>query len=336
MIKKYVMERKSWILLFLFGQGLLLFIAYLDYEIPFSPILYIVFLFTTLFAIFLTIRYNRETKFFKQLEERENNLDLSSIADAESPFEQIVETSMTSLTERLSQIASRHQVTLEQEKDELLSWIHEVKTPLTAMRLMIDRLDDETMKAALTYEWLRIHLLLDQQLHQKRLPSMENDLYIEHVDLEDLIYMEIKTLKSWCIQKGIGFDVQFEVTKVLSDAKWLAFILRQLLTNAVKYSDSDSLDIIVKSFQQHERTVLEVKDHGRGINPKDLPRIFDKGFTSTTWHQDSAATGMGLYLAKKAAKALLIHIAVHSEAGAGTTFTLTFPQPNETVRITGM
>lgn len=336
MIKKYVIERKSWILLFLFGQGLLLFIAYLDYEIPFSPILYIVFLFMTLFAIFLTIRYNRETKFFKQLEERENNLDLSSIADAESPFEQIVETSMTSLTERLSQIASRHQVALEQEKDELLSWIHEVKTPLTAMRLMIDRLDDETMKAALTYEWLRIHLLLDQQLHQKRLPFMENDLYIEHVDLEALIYMEIKTLKSWCIQKGIGFDVQFEVTKVLSDAKWLAFILRQLLTNAVKYSDSDSLDIIVKSYQKHERTVLEVKDHGRGINPKDLPRIFEKGFTSTTWHQDNAATGMGLYLAQRAAQALLIHITVHSEEGTGTTFTLTFPQPNETVRITGM
>lgn len=336
MIKKYVMERKSWILLFLLGQGLLLFIAYLDYEIPFSPILYIVFLLTTLFAIFLIIRYNKETKFYKRLEERENNLDLASIADAESPFEQIVETSMTSLTERLSQIASRQQVALEQEKDELLSWIHEVKTPLTAMRLMIDRLDDEAMKAALTYEWLRIHLLLDGQFHQKRLPSMENDLYIEYVDLEALIYMEIKTLKSWCIQKGIGFDVQFDVTKVLSDAKWLAFILRQLLTNAVKYSDSDSSDIIVKSFQLHERMVLEVKDHGRGIDPKDLPRIFDKGFTSTTWHQDSAATGMGLYLAKKVAQTLLIHIAVHSEAGEGTTFTLTFPQPNETVRITGM
>ena len=75
-------------------------------------------------------------------------------------------------------------MTLEQEKDELLSWIHEVKTPLTAMHLMIDRLDDETMKTHLTYEWLRIHLLLDQQLHQKRIPFIENDLYIENIDLE--------------------------------------------------------------------------------------------------------------------------------------------------------
>jgi putative aldouronate transport system substrate-binding protein len=84
------------------------------------------------------------------------------------------------------------------------------------------------------------------------------------------------------------------------------------------------------------RTILEVTDFGRGINTKDLPRIFDKGFTSTTWHQDSAATGMGLYLARKAADTLHVQITVHSEVGVGTTFTLAFPQPNELVRITGM
>ena len=92
-------------------------------------------------------------------------------------------------------------MTLEEEKDDLLSWIHEVKTPLTAMHLMIERLDDETMKAQLTYEWLRIHLLLDQQLHQKRIPFMENDLYIEQTDLKVLIFREIKALQSWCIAK---------------------------------------------------------------------------------------------------------------------------------------
>ena len=225
-------------------------------------------------------------------------------------------------------------MSLEQEKDELLSWIHEVKTPLTAMQLMIDRLDNETMKSHLIYEWLRIHLLLDQQLHQKRIPFIENDLYIEITDLKVLITKEIKDLQSWCIQKGIGFDLHLEVTEVLSDAKWLAFIIRQLLTNAVKYSEAS--DIIIKSYQQDEQTILEVEDFGRGIDPKDLPRIFDKGFTSTTKHQDNAATGMGLYLAKKAAKPLLIHIDVHSKLGEGTTFTLTFPKRNEFVHITGM
>ena len=90
------------------------------------------------------------------------------------------------------------------------------------------------LKSQLTYEWFRIHLLFDQQLHQKRIPFMKNDLYIEQTDLKTLIFREIKSLRSWCLQKGIGFDVDLEVTTVLTDAKWLSFIIRQLLTNKKK------------------------------------------------------------------------------------------------------
>ncbi|KRE65601.1 sensor histidine kinase [Paenibacillus sp. Soil750] len=337
MIKAYLRERISWIGMFLLGQVLLLLIAYLDHSIPFRSVLYIVFLSTMLFIIFIIIRYHKETAFIQRLNDWETSLDVSGFADAASPFEKIIEAALVNQTEQLHQTASRQQIALEQEKDELLSWIHEVKTPLTAMHLMIGRLDNDRAKASITFEWLRIHHLLDQQLHQLRLPSIDNDLFIEKVQIEDLLYMEIKSLQSWCIQKGIGFDVQLDATEtLLSDAKWLAFILRQLLTNAVKYSDSFSPDIIVRSFTAQERTVLEITDFGRGIDAKDLPRIFDKGFTSTTWHQDSAATGMGLYLARKAAATLHIQMAVQSEVGVGTTFTLAFPQPNELVRITGM
>ncbi|MDR6555637.1 sensor histidine kinase [Paenibacillus qinlingensis] len=336
MSKTFLMERISWIGMFLFGQCLLLLIAYLDLSIPFQPVLYIVFLSTILFIIFLIIRYHKETAFFKRLHDWESSLDVSGVADAASPFEKIMELALINQTEQLHQSASRQQIALEQEKDELLSWIHEVKTPLTAMHLMISRVENDPMRASLTFEWLRIHHLLDQQLHQLRLPSIENDLYIEKVDIESLLYMELKSLQSWCIQKGMGFDVQLDVTETLSDAKWLAFILRQILTNAVKYSDKPASDIIVRSFVAQERTMIEITDSGRGIAPKDLPRIFDKGFTSTTWHQDSAATGMGLYLAQKAAHTLHIQLTVQSEVGVGSTFTLIFPQPNELLRITGM
>jgi OmpR family two-component system bacitracin resistance sensor histidine kinase BceS len=157
---------------------------------------------------------------------------------------------------------------------------------------------------------------------------------MEMADLKTLVFKEIKSLQTWCMQKGIGFEVELAVVEVLTDAKWLSFILRQLLTNAVKYSEG--CDIIVKSYQRDGQTILEVQDFGRGIDPKDLPRIFDKGFTSTTMHQDNAATGMGLYLAKKAAHPLLIKIDFHSQLGMGTILTLTFPKRNEFVRINGM
>ncbi|WP_340084651.1 sensor histidine kinase [Siminovitchia sp. FSL H7-0308] len=333
MIKKFLIERCSWILLFLFTQLLFLFIAYIDSAIPLASVGYIIFLTALIFIIFLAVRYNIETPFYKSLKDWEGSLDLAGIAEARSPFEKIVKNSLADQTARQMKIYSKNRLALEQEKDDLLSWIHEVKTPMTTMHLMIERLDDEEAKARLAYEWLRIHLLLDQQLHQKRISFIENDLHVGKVPLEPLIVKEIKNLQSWCMQKGIGFEVDLQVDEVLSDDKWMAFIIRQLLTNAVKYSEAS--EIIIRSRMENGQTVLEVRDYGRGIDPKDLPRIFDKGFTSTT-HPDQAATGMGLYLVKKAAKSLLIQIDVKSKPGAGTTFTLIFPKQNEFVSLTSM
>lgn len=330
----YIRERLSWILFFVFLQLLFLFIAAVDSQIPFLPILYIVFLSMLFFLVFLFVRYNRETRFYKSLQAWDDTYDLAAISEPEHPFEAIAMDILSLQTERFKKESSMRLMEIQGEKDDLLSWIHEVKTPLTTMQLMIERMEDETLKAQLQYEWLRIHLLLDQQLHQKRIPFIRNDLLIEEFALEPIIFQEIRALKSWCMQKGIGFDVSLEVTEVLSDAKWLGFIIRQLLTNAVKYSNAS--DIIIESDLTDDHVRLTIQDAGRGIDPKDMPRIFDKGFTSTTSHQDSAATGMGLYLTQKVADALLIRIQVESRLGIGTTFTLIFPKRNDFVSVTGM
>src|SRR5699024_4776539 len=161
-----------------------------------------------------------------------------------------------------------------------------------------------------------------------------NDLYIEQTRLEPLIFQEIKQLQAWCMRKGIGFDVSLKEEAVLTDAKWLAFIIRQLLTNAIKYTDGS--DIIITSSRENQHTTLSIQDYGRGIDAKDLSRIFDRGFTSTTAHQDTTSSGMGLYLVKNATKSLHINIDVQSNLGEGTTFNLIFPNKNEFIAITGM
>ncbi|WP_163970339.1 sensor histidine kinase [Oceanobacillus halotolerans] len=334
MIKDYLRERRSWIILVLSLQILSVIIAYLDATVPLKPIIYIVFLSLIIFLLFLVIRYPKETSFYKSLGSRINNLDLTSVQEPESPFEIMIAQSMEEQTEQLQQLITKKQVALEQEKDEILSWIHEIKTPLSTINLLIDRVEDKEVKTQLMFEWLRVHLLLDQQLHQKRISSIENDLHIEKVSLEPTLFEEIRTLQSWCIQKGIGFDVKLQKAEVLSDTKWLSFILRQILTNAVKYSEASEIE--VTSFEQDNKTFLTIKNSGIGIDPKDLPRIFEKGFTSTGRHQDRNATGMGLYLAKKVANALLINIEVDSTLGKGTTFTLKFPQKNTFLAMTSM
>jgi len=332
MIKTFLIERRSWIILFLFLQALLLFVAYIDSSLSFMSVLYFVFLSMMIFTLFLIVRYHRETKFYKVLAEWDVDVDRN--VEGESPFEKLVEKVLAEQTAWFKQETTTNRLSLEQEKDELLAWIHEVKTPLTTMNLIIDRLDNPLLKSQLTHEWLRIHLLLDTQLHQRRIPFIENDLYIEETDLKPLLFQEMKTLQSWCMQKGIGFEIDLAIPSVLSDPKWLAFIIRQLLSNAVKYSEDS--DIVIQSYKQADRTILKIQDSGRGIDRKDLPRIFDKGFTSTTKHDDHAATGMGLYLTIKAAEPLLIHIDVESEPGKGTTVTLVFPGQNDFVHIRGM
>ncbi len=331
---RFLRERSGWIAFILLQQVLILFIAYIDAAIPFWPAAYIVFLSLVIFGIFLVLRFFKETRFYRGLEEWNNSLDLGSLREPDSPFEHLIDKSITEQTERLRRIASHNQMLLESEKDDLLAWIHEVKTPLTAMHLMIERLEDSSLKSNLTYEWLRIHLLLDQQLHSKRISFLENDLYIEKINLKALIVNEIKALQSWCMQKGIGFDLQLQAPEVYSDAKWLSFILRQLLTNAIKYSDNS--DITIVSSLQEGQVIVEVQDEGRGIEAQDLPRIFDKGFTSTTRHQDQASTGMGLYLSRRAAEALSIRMEVDSRPGSGTRMILRFPRRNEFVDTIGM
>src|SRR5690606_8412807 len=272
--------------------------------------------------------------FYKQIEEWDPNIGIEHIQEGVSPFEKLVETTIKNQYDFYHKEISHHATSLEQEKDELLSWIHEVKTPLTSMQLMIETVENPILKEKLKSEWLRIHLLLDQQLHGRRIPTMENDLYIEKIELKNILIQEIQSLQSWCIQKGIGFDLSLHVTEVISDGKWLSFILRQILTNAVKYSENT--DIEIRSSLNNEAVVLQIEDFGRGIHAKDLPRIFEKGFTSTTDHHDHAATGMGLYLTKKAAISLKIHIDVQSTYKEGTTFTLVFPKKNDFVKLTSM
>lgn len=335
MIKEYLLERRSWLLLLLASQLLLLFVAYVDSAIPFLPVLYAVGLNTLLCVGFIILRYSRESSFYRELNDWDDAYDVSGLQEARSPMERIVFAAITRQSDRFRKEAADNFLLLEQEKDDMLAWIHEMKTPLTAQKLMIERLRDEGLRQQMMYEWLRIHHLLDRQLHQKRLPFMDKDLYFEQLDLEAILHTEIKALQLWCISKGIGFELMVEENRIVSDAKWLAFILRQLLTNAIKYNREGS-DIEVASGEINDHITLSIRDFGEGIAARDLPRIFDKGFTSTQNHQSSAATGMGLYLAKQAADSLSIRLEATSTPGEGTVFTVVFPRDNELLHLTGM
>lgn len=334
MIWRYLRERVSWLLLLLALQAVILFVAYVDSSIPLQSLLYVVVLNVVICIVFVWARYPAETRFYRRMETWDHTYDLSELGSPGSPHEQIVHDAVVAQTERYRKESTANMLLLEQEKDEMVAWIHEVKTPLTALQLMIERMPDDRLKGQMTYEWVRIHQLLDRQLHQKRIPFMHNDLFIEPTELEPIIHAEIRAIRSWCISKGIGFEVELAESHVLTDGKWLGFILRQLLSNAVKYSPSSDVVIASRVVQGH--VVLTIQDRGRGIDARDLPRIFDKGYTSAQGRMEGAATGMGLYLSRQVAEALRIRLDVSSVVGEGTLVTLTFARENEMAHLSGM
>ena len=331
MFISYIKERKAWILFFVGLQIWLNIILTLDIAFQDVSILYINLVHLIAFLLFIWWRYKKETAFYKALGE---SVTIDSLPKGESSFEMRMTSIMEELilvnNEELNQLKVQHL----EENDRILSWIHEVKTPLTGMRLIIDAVKERPLQEKLEVEWLRIHLLLDQQLHHTRLPSLEKDYLVENVPLQKLIHAEIKELQAWCMQKGIGFEIDLLQDEVLTDQKWLAFILRQLLSNAVKYSEPDKEIHIFSRKDETGHTVLTVKDFGSGITKADLPRIFEKSFTGTTGRNTVASTGMGLYLAKNATDRLGIRIAVDSKVDEGSAFSLRFPLKNEMTKIT--
>ena len=218
-----------------------------------------------------------------------------------------------------------------ERQDELLAWVHEMKSPLTAMQLVTDKVQPYDVRERIENEWLRLHLLLDQQLHATRLMTIEQDMLFTDVSLRSIIAQEVKALRSWCFEKHIAIDMDEINQVVVSDAKWVGFIIRQLLSNAVKYSHiGGEVTIYVK--EQDEQVMLYIQDKGIGIQPEDLPRVFRKSYTGTVGRETSAATGMGLYLAKQAAQSIHVQLNLQSKVNEGTTAQIVFPKMNDYVK----
>ncbi|PYF08005.1 sensor histidine kinase [Ureibacillus chungkukjangi] len=246
-----------------------------------------------------------------------------------SPFQRKYFDEVLNVIEQKDTLLNQSRVKVQEDAESQLAWVHEMKTPLTAMKLMIEQVNDAKLRYRIENEWMRTHLLLDQQLHHTRLASIEKDNRLERVILKSIIFKEIREFQTWCMEKGIGFQTAELDKEVVSDNKWLAFIVRQILSNAIKYSHENSEIDIYTEVDELGHLLLHVKDCGRGIRAEDLPRIFQKSYTGTIGRESVQSTGMGLYLAKNAAVSLGIKISVESKLNEGSIFTLKFPLQNE-------
>ncbi|MGF7047302.1 OmpR family two-component system bacitracin resistance sensor histidine kinase BceS [Paenibacillus sp. DS2015] len=339
MFIRYILTRKSWILLFasLLGLTDVLILFEQGIHVELTSLLYLNALYVIIFLVFFLWRYKKETKYvaaLAKLQEVTASDWMESLPEPDNHLDSItndvLREAFYQFKRKLSQLKESQLI----ENDFTASWIHEVKTPLTAMKLILDARSSDADLRRIESEWLRIHLLIDRQLYMTRLPALESDYALERVSIQRLAAEEIRELAPWCMEKNLAVGIEGDDAMVVTDRKWCRFILRQLLTNAIKYSPSGKAITFITAMSEKENIILDLIDEGPGIQPHDLPRIFDKGFTGENGRIHNAATGLGLYLAQTVAGK--IGVALHVQAGQrqGTTMRITFTDPNafETVR----
>lgn len=208
-------------------------------------------------------------------------------------------------------------------KEYMEGWVHEIKNPVTAMELFCKNHPAKETDELQT-EIQRLDYLVEQTLYYARSGYTEKDYFIQECCLEEVIAQVLSEFRTLILQKQLHLDIHDIEVRVYTDSKWLVYILKQLMSNAVKYAPASVGCISMDTMQQENSLWLRVQDNGPGISKADLPRVFEKGFTGE--HRErKAATGMGLYLAKRLCDRLGLELKLESMEGQGTTVIIGFP-----------
>ncbi len=206
-------------------------------------------------------------------------------------------------------------------------WVHQIKAPIAVMRVMLQQ-EDTQENRELSSELFRIEQYAEMALHYIRLGDGASDLVIAEYELDDIVRRAVRKYAGQFIRRKIRLIYNGAEERVLTDEKWLSFIIEQLLSNAVKYTPGGGTVTI----SADDKKRLAVSDTGIGISAEDLPRIFEKGYTGYNGRMDKKSTGIGLYLARTAADRLGHRLLVQSEPGKGSRFIIdleTYPFQGE-------
>lgn len=329
-IAKFIKDQ--WLVYIAWGvfNSLTLFILWLtpDYPFHWSIIGYLFFIQGLFFVFFQVLYYLMKRHWWQKFAIiKEESLLQNFFKGARSEEEKVQQLVM-------NQMITEHQETMQQvianqeeQKDYIDSWVHEIKVPLAASQLLLksvefDLPDEKFM--AMENELSRMNDYVEQVLYVARLESFTKDYLIQESSLKEIIQPVIRSQANYFIQKNVRFAVEGDDQTILTDGKWVAFIFRQLLANAIKYTDAGGMiQILLQTTAQEVQ--LSICDNGIGIPSEDLNRIFDKGFTGSNGRNDQIhSTGLGLYLVQKLSQKLGIGVSVTSTVGKGTTIALHF------------
>ena len=284
------------------------------YNLETEAIYYSIILCAFIGLIYICINFINYYKKHIQLYKLQNEISISleNLPSPKTLMEEDYTNLILNLNKEYKTYISKSDIAKSDMIDYYTMWVHQIKTPISAMKLLIQTSESE-ISSDLSSELFKIEQYVEMVLSYIRLGSNENDFVIKEYDLDNIVRQAIRKYAPLFIRKKINLDFQPTTYKVLTDEKWLVFVIEQLLSNAIKYTNKGKISIY-----SLENKKLVIEDTGIGISKEDIPRIFDKGFTGYNGRTDKKATGLGLYLCKNILDKLSHKISIESEVGVKT------------------
>lgn len=313
MLGKYIkLHRKVVVVYFLFA---LIFTAlFAMWKLPVAPVLY-----GTALGMFaaVIIWFRDYMDFCRKHRELSSLVEEIKITDSHFPradglIEHDYQAVLRSIYEDRQQITNQMNYQYRDMMEYYTTWVHQIKTPIAAMRLQLQGEDSERSRELLE-ELQRIEQYVEMVLTYLRLDSGSTDYVLKNYDLDDIVRQAVRKYASQFIRKRIRLIYGSLSCQVLTDEKWLLFVIEQVLSNALKYTRSGEIEITVEAPK-----TLCIRDTGIGIAAEDLPRIFEKGFTGYNGRSDKKASGIRLYLCRRICGRLNHKMTVTSEVDVGT------------------
>lgn len=264
-------------------------------------------------------RWRRKVLFLESLRGQAALL-MSLVPEPREPGEAAYRELLLELDEDRRTAVSALDARMRESVDYYTMWVHQIKTPISAMRLILQE-DESERGRALSAELFRVERYVELVLSYLRLGGASTDYVIRQVDVDNVLRQAARKYAPLFIRGKVSLELNETGLRALSDEKWLQLVVEQVLSNAVKYAPAGH----VKVWSEGER--LFIQDDGVGIAAEDLPRIFERGFTGYNGRMDKRATGIGLYLSQEICRKLGHTITVESELGKGTRVTVGLARP---------
>ena len=310
----FLREKRQLLFFLLFFEGALCLIYGL-YGLPWGPAGYTCLMTAVVTLGLLTAGFFRWKRKRRQLlilkRQAEQSLETADFPKAETPLEEIYQEIIREQEKRCQREQKESREKLVRSREYYTRWSHQIKTPIAAMELLLQ--EEPADVRALKRELLKTSQYVEMALSYQRMEGNGNDLVIQRYELRPVVMQAVKKVSPLLIHKHISFSAGDLSGEVLTDEKWLVFVLEQLLTNASKYTKEGGSVRIGK-----ENGLLVLRDTGIGIRPEDLPRIFEWGYTGYNGRLDKRSTGVGLALVKQVMEMLGNKIEIRSVLGEGT------------------